>query len=150
MSVGNETTMSTGLKPSERQYVYQDTVRLNHTDAFGVLYWASATLFAQRGVEELFALAGSPLASYLGSPIDYVVREAKVEYLSPLRLGMMVEVVTEIVHVGNTSFIVESRVSSADGPALVIRQVFVGINQETHVAVPVEEWVRKFGPDQTT
>jgi len=125
---------------------FEDEIRLNHTDAFGVLYWGAVSTFAQRGVEEFLARSGHPLSSYIDRTIDYVIRHAEFDYILPLVLGSRVTVVTSIEKVGTTSFTALTRLLSDGEPAVEIRQVLVCFDRERKVSVPVEPWLTQLAP----
>lgn len=101
------------------------------TDAGGVMYHASHLCFAERArTEWLRGLGIEQDVLRRESGIIFVVRRMKVEYLAPARLDDLLQVTSEIHHIGHTSLDLRQTIrrNSELLAELEVKIVAVGIN----------------------
>ncbi|MCC5828872.1 MAG: acyl-CoA thioesterase [Phycisphaeraceae bacterium] len=85
-------------------FLYQTSIRLQHTDAAGVMYFAAAFNLAHDAFEA-FMDQHLPLVSIIrqGDHIVPIVH-AEVDFLAPLTLGDRIEIQITLAHRGDSSF----------------------------------------------
>lgn len=123
-------TMNDDTPPAEPPpFEYTTTIRLHHTDAAGVLYFAQQFTIAHEAFEAWLVDRGIPIARMIyDAPFGLPVVHSEADYGVPLRLGDTVAVTVELVNVGDSSFTVRCALRGYDGES-------VGQVTTTHVAV---------------
>ena len=86
-------------------YIHDFKVKMHHTDAAGVAFFAQFFLMANEAYEAALDAHGAPLGAWLhDSPAPLVHTEA--DYLQPLRLSDQARVRLGVDHIGGRSFTV--------------------------------------------
>jgi 1,4-dihydroxy-2-naphthoyl-CoA hydrolase len=84
-------------------YIHDFKVKMHHTDAAGVAFFAQFFLMAHEAYEAALDAHGAPLGAWLHeSPAPLVHTEA--DYLQPLRLSDLARVRLGVEHTGTRSF----------------------------------------------
>ncbi len=97
-------------------HVYETTIRLQHTDAAGVVFFARFFELAHVAYEDFLIACGYPLARDMArAPIYYPIVHASSDYRASLRLGDAVRIEVEVREVKSRSFTLGYRVLAADG-----------------------------------
>lgn len=95
---------------------YETTIRLRHTDAAGVVFFARFFELAHRAFEGLLDHVGHPLPEDLaGASVAYPIVHASADYRAPLRLGHRVRVEVDVLDVRERSFRLGYRFTTPDG-----------------------------------
>jgi acyl-CoA thioester hydrolase len=91
-------------KAQARIHKFPVRVYYEDTDAGGVVYYANYLRFAERARTEFMREAGADHAGMLrDTGLSFFVRRCEADYLKPARLDDLLQVETEIVHVGGAS-----------------------------------------------
>lgn len=99
------------------------------TDAGGIVYHANYMKFAERARTEMLRLGGHDHRQLLAEyGLIFVVRYAEVDYRAPARLDDLLEIRTETIACGNTSFTLRQAVSLGDKIIAELKSVIVAIN----------------------
>ena len=86
-------------------YTCKTTIRLGHTDAAGVVFFARYFDLAHLAFEEFMQFLGHPLLPELhASTIAYPLVHVEADYRQPLRMGDDVEIDVSVTRVGAGSF----------------------------------------------
>jgi 1,4-dihydroxy-2-naphthoyl-CoA hydrolase len=97
-------------------HAYETTIRLRHTDAAGVMFFARLFELAHRAFEDLLDHVEHPLPEDLaGADVAYPIVHASADYRQPLRLGNRVRVDVDVLEVRDRSFRLGYRFTLADG-----------------------------------
>lgn len=95
---------------------FEIPIRLQHTDAAGVIYFARLFDLAHLAFEDLLDTLGCPLpADLAGAPVAYPVVRASADFRAPLRLGQRVVVLVRLRALGARSFALAYRFERPDG-----------------------------------
>jgi YbgC/YbaW family acyl-CoA thioester hydrolase len=87
---------------------FETVVRLQHTDAAGVIFFARLFDLAHLAFEDLLDRIGHPLPPDLAdAPVGYPIVASSAEYQAPLRLGDRVTIGVRIADVKDRSFALE-------------------------------------------
>jgi 1,4-dihydroxy-2-naphthoyl-CoA hydrolase len=118
------------------------TVRLHHTDAAGILFFANQFIFIHDAYEELLRQLGFSIAATLrdGSFVVPIVH-AESQYLKPLTVGDEITVTVQVAKIGETSFVLEYELLGANGePVGKAKTVHVAVGRQTQdkIALPEE------------
>ena len=121
-------------------------VRLHHTDAAGVMFFARAFEFEQECFERWLEAGGMGVRSMLdGSSAPTPVVHCAAEYLRPVRAGDRMEVRIAGVGIGRTSFELgwEMRVGGANAISVRVRRAALdrGAGRSTDLPAPLRAWL---------
>lgn len=114
-------------------HVHETTVRLQHTDGAGVVFFARYFELAHIAYEELMESLGVPLPADLAGwdPVLPIVR-AESDYKASLRLGDRVRIEVLVAEVKSRSFTLRYRFLGPDGSeAAVLSTVHVAVDRAT-------------------
>lgn len=110
-------------------------LRLNESDASGVLYFAQQFRLAQELFEEYLEAAGLPLGEYLKNG-EYLlpVVHAEGDFLAPIRVGDAMELGLSVAKIGTSSFTLLCQFRSPQDGNLL------GTTSIVHVAIARGQW----------
>lgn len=92
-------------------HCYSIQIFYEDTDAAGIVYHANYLNFMERARSILFDQKGLSLTTLIDNfGVQFLVKELKITYIKPARLGQMVNVVTNIKKVGRASMVFEQKV----------------------------------------
>lgn len=110
-------------------HTYQSKIKLHHTDAAGVLFFAHQFQLIHDGYESLMEYWGFSLADLLSKSKEFIVIiHAESDYKKPLGVGDLIEMHLRIVKVGDSSFTIAYDIYDAGGE-------LVGTAKTVHVSV---------------
>lgn len=114
-------------------HIFETTVRLQHTDAAGVVFFARFFELAHVAYEDMLACIGQPLPRDLGkAPLILPIVHADSDYRSSLRLGDRVSIEVDVREVKSRSFTLGYRFVDADGTeAARLTTVHVAVDPAT-------------------
>ena len=97
-------------------FTYETVIRLQHTDAAGVIFYARLFDLMHLAYEELLDRIDQPLPSDLArAGVGYPIVHAEAHYRQPMRLGDQVSVRIYVLEVRAHSFMLEYRFCLPDG-----------------------------------
>jgi len=120
-------------------------IRMTHTDAAGIVYFASFLDLAHQAYEAAMEEAGVPLPRDLrGVPVMLPIVHAECDYEAPLHLGDRVSIDATVTRIGETSFSIGYTFTRQDG----VRcgrggTVHACVSNETRRSVPLPEELRE-------
>lgn len=100
---------------SSGPFEYAFEVRLNDTDAAGVLFFARLFRHAHEAYESLMAAAGFPLKDLIRQGTALPIVRAEADYKAPMHLGDQVRVEVSVGDVRQRSFSLDYRFLDARG-----------------------------------
>jgi len=126
-------------------HTHELTVRMHHTDAAGVVFFAQFFMMAHEAYEAALEARGAPLGAWLReAPAPLVHTEA--DYLKPLRLSDRVRVCLGVERLGGRSFTVSYAVyAQREGGwelAARLRSVHVVVAPGIGAARALPPWLR--------
>ena len=112
-----------------RPFRHRLRVRYSECDAQGVVFNANYVAYFDVAMTELWRETGGPYQEMLASGTDMVVAEVRARYLAPARFDDEIDLVAEVVHMGNTSMTTRLTIVRAEDDATLVegelRYVFV-------------------------
>ncbi len=134
-------------------FEYPTTIRLHHTDAAGVLYYAQQFHIAHEAFEAWMKARGIPIGPMIyrakyGLPVVHT----EADYGAPLRLGDDVSVTVEGLNVGESSFMVRCVLHDSGGePVGTVTTTHVAVDRRTREKIPLPGVIRRalVGPAPT-
>jgi acyl-CoA thioester hydrolase len=101
------------------------------TDAGGIVYHANYLKFAERGRTEWLRATGHDHQKVLADhKLILVVRHAEIDYRAPARLDDLLDVRTEILAFGNTSFDLKQEIVRGDKLLAELKITIVAVTKE--------------------
>jgi len=95
---------------------FEMTVRLQHTDAAGVVFFARFFEIVHLAFEDFLDALGHPLPQDLAlADVAYPIVHASADYRAPLRLGQRIVVEVSVAEVKSRSFSLEYAILLPDG-----------------------------------
>jgi len=119
-------------------------IRLRHTDAAGIMYFARIFDVAHEAYEALLESIGQPIPADLARA-QYVIPivHAEADYRTPLRLGDRVRVDVLIEKIGSRSFTLKYLLAKSHGNvAAEVKTVHIVVSGETGKAMKMPEALR--------
>lgn len=120
------------------------TVRLQHTDAAGVMFFVRLFELAHVAYEELLESIGLPIPQDMpGAPYIIPIVHAEADYRTSLRIGDRIVVEAVVSRIRQRSFTVDYEVTRADGTAAgSVQTVHVVVDPRTGRAVTMPDALR--------
>ena len=125
-------------------FTHRRKVRLQDTDATGVLYFPQQFKMALETFEDFLTHHQMPLSSLMDSPYLLPVVHAEADYLAPIRIGDELDIELIIESIGTKSItlfyrFIDIKRSSSVGTAKVVH---VTVDQKTRQSVPIPDFLR--------
>jgi YbgC/YbaW family acyl-CoA thioester hydrolase len=120
------------------------TVRLQHTDAAGVLFFGSYFTLLHEAYEGYLASRGIQIRHLIQDrPYALPIVHAEADFTKPVRVGEPVSITVAVEKIGNRSYtlIYELRDGAGDTVATA-RTVHATIHKDTQSSIPVPEEIR--------
>ena len=124
------------------KYTNRITVKLQDTDAAGILFFANQLVFAHETYEKFMEEIDCSLASVLRQD-SYLIPlvHAEADYAKPVTVGDKIDVKMAVANIGNTSFTLDYLLTGADGAEIGrCRTVHVTVGQSDmkRITLPTE------------
>lgn len=128
------------------EFIHRRTVRLQDTDATGVLYFPEQLKMALEAFEDFLSHHQMPLRQLIDSPYLLPVVHAEADYLAPVMVGDELEIHLTVESVGTKSVTLAYRFVDIKrkidvGTAKIIH---VTVDQQTRQSVPIPDILRPF------
>lgn len=126
-------------------YKYSRTVRLQDTDAAGILFFANWFIFAHEAYETLMENIGHGFARLFETePYIIPIVHAEADYKRPLRVGDEINVELTVANIGASSFVLEYILRTSDGNiAGTCRTVHVAMDKESKEKIQLPDKLRQ-------
>lgn len=122
---------------------YKRKIRLQETDAAGVLFFSNYFVLSHEAFESFLDRAGIDLAAIIKNN-DYflpIVR-AEANYTAPLFIGDIVDIKLDIERVKESSFAVTAHfIKDGMPPAATVKTVHVSIDAKTRQKIPLPKFI---------
>ncbi len=113
-------------------FPHHTVVRLQDTDAAGILYFANQFRMIHEAYEELFDKIGFGFARLIKDCDFFLpIVHAEADYTAPLSVGDKLEIIISIEKIGQTSFILNYRLTRAGQVVGTAKTVHVSIDKRT-------------------
>lgn len=125
-------------------FIYKRKVRLNDTDATGVLYFAEQFKMASEAFEELLKEKGVSLRDLLATSYLMPVVHAEGDYLKPVFVGDELEITLRVVYIGTSSVTLQCIFRNLENKIEVGKTeiVHVVVDREKRTSVPIPPFLR--------
>lgn len=122
-------------------YIYTTTVRLQDTDATGVLYFSQQLKLSLEAFEQLLKEGGFSLRALLTSPYLLPIVHVESDYKKPLRVDDEIEIRLHVEKIGTSSFTIQYQIWDIKemheaGSAKIVHVVML---KETGKSTPIPE-----------
>ena len=113
-------------------FTYRTTVRLQDTDAAGILYFANQFTIIHEGYEEMFDEIGFGFARLIKKCDFFLpIVHAEADYKATLCVGDKLEIKITVLKIGQTSFILTYDLKRGRQRVGTAQTVHVSINKKT-------------------
>ncbi len=126
-------------------FISHNRVRMHDTDMAGILYFARQFRFAHDALEEFMESEGLSFQHLFHKEhYVFVIVHAEADYLTPLKIGDLLEVHLGIEKVGSSSFTVSYQIYKTGRTALVgsAKTVHVTLDSKTRMKIPMPATLR--------
>ena len=103
---------------STSMHKYETTIRLHHTDAAGVLYFANLFVLAHECYESFMEGCISLSQIIAGNETAIPIIHTEADYLKPIMLSDTIIIEMTLSKIGRSSFALEYSFSNADGQSV--------------------------------
>jgi len=119
-------------------FTYQRTIRMQDTDATGVLYFANQLQIALEAFEAYLAEQGFSIGEMVaqGNFLLPIVH-TEADFFAPVYLSDQLTIELEIEHIGTTSFTVDTKFFKGDACVGTASIVHVALSQEDSTSIPI-------------
>ncbi|MDA1195527.1 MAG: thioesterase family protein [Planctomycetota bacterium] len=113
--------------------MFETAIRLQHTDAAGVVFFARYFELAHAAYEDLLDALGQSLPGNLGSAaLLYPIVHAEANYRAMVRMGDRVRIEVTVSEVKSRSFALDYRFATPHGEEIaVLKTVHVAVDRAT-------------------
>lgn len=141
----SETAKSAEKSFRRLMFIHKTQVRLQDTDATGVLYFAQQFKMALEAFEEFLQARGFSWRQLLSSDYLMPVVHAEGDYLAPVMVGDTLNICLEVVRVGDSSFTLGYTLHDVDRKIDVgkVQIVHVVVDRQKRSAVPIPPFFRE-------
>lgn len=123
-------------------FTYRLTLRMHHTDAAGILYFANQFRIAHEAFESALSSHGIELYRIIAAAdFALVIVHAEADYKAPLRIGDEIVVEVSADRIGDSSFTIGYRFARPTGET-------VGTASTVHVAIDKASWTKRGLPGE--
>ncbi len=114
-------------------HTFETTIRLQHTDGAGVVFFARFFELAHVAYEDFLETIGEPLpADLAAAPILYPIVHAESDYRAMLRLGDRLRIELAVEAIKSRSFELAYRFVAPSGDeAALLKTVHVAVDKQT-------------------
>ena len=123
----------------------QQTIRLHHTDAAGVIFYPRLFEMAHTAYEACLDELGQPLRAALAGdePIAPIVR-CEADYRRPLTIGTALTITIDVVREGERSYTLGFTFTGEDGAEVArAKDTHAAIDRRTGTSVPLTAAMRQ-------
>src|SRR5437899_3235256 len=126
-------------------FTYRSKIRLQHTDATGVLFFPVQFQFAMEALEEFLIYKGFPLKTFFSSAYFFPVVHAEADYLGPLMIGDDVDIAVNVVKIGNSSVTFHYTLQNVSRGLRAgrVEVVHVLVDKEKRTSIPLPSFLKE-------
>ena len=126
-------------------FISYNKVRMHDTDMAGILYFAKQFRFVHDALEDLVEKEGFSFDHlFNNSNFVFVIVHAEADYLTPVKVGDLLEVHVEVENLGNSSFTMVYRIFKTNDVLMgKAKTVHVCLDAKTRQKTPIPDKLRK-------
>lgn len=91
------------------------------TDAGGVVYYANYLKYFERARTEFLESLGIKISNYAQKGIKFVVVRTEIDYISPAKLGDLLEIYTELIEIKKVSLTFKYEILRKEDKKLIVQ-----------------------------
>lgn len=120
-------------------FTYRRKIRLQETDAAGILFFANYFVLFHEAFESFLDAAGIELAKIIrGNKYLLPIARAEADYSAPLFLGDTIEIKLTIEQINKSSFVIlSSFIKSNKTCAAALKTIHVAVDAKTRKKIPL-------------
>jgi 1,4-dihydroxy-2-naphthoyl-CoA hydrolase len=99
-------------------FVHERRIRFQDADPAGIAFFAHVLTFCHEAYEELLRVEGLPLEQFVASGAGLPLRHAEVDFLAPLRVGMLIRISVAVSKLSERSYRMEFVLRDEQGKEL--------------------------------
>lgn len=125
-------------------FSYRRKIRIQETDAAGVLFFANYFILFHEAFESFLGSLSLDLAKIIhDNKYLLPIAHAEADYTAPLFLGDTIEIKLSVAQIQKSSFvIISSFIKNNKTCAAVLKTVHVSVNAKTRKKIPLPEIIR--------
>lgn len=126
-------------------FTVRSKIRLQHTDATGVLFFPVQFQLAMETLEDFLVLKGFSLNTLFSSSYFFPVVHAEADYLGPLMVGDELDITLTIVKIGTSSVTFHYTLHNVSKGMMAgrVEVVHVLVSQESRTSVPLPDFLKE-------
>jgi YbgC/YbaW family acyl-CoA thioester hydrolase len=126
-------------------FTYRSKIRLQHTDATGVLFFPVQFQFAMETLEDFFVSKGFSLKSLFSSSYFFPVVHAEADYLAPLMVGDDLDITLNVVKMGTSSVTFHYTLQNMSTGSMAgrVEVIHVLVDKEKRTSVPLPNFLKE-------
>ena len=125
-------------------FTYRSKIRLQHTDATGVLFFPVQFQLAMETLEEFLVSRGFSLKALFSSSYFFPVVHSEADYLSPLMVGDDFDMTLNVVKIGTSSVTFHYTLHNVSRESMAgrVEVVHVLVDKQTRAPIPLPNFLR--------
>ena len=125
-------------------FTYKRKIRLQETDAAGILFFADYFSLFHEAFESFLDAAGIDLAKIIrGNKYLLPIARAEADYSAPLFLGDTIEIKLTVEQINKSSFVIISGfIKNNKTSAAALKTVHVAVDAKTRKKIPLPKVIR--------
>lgn len=126
------------------KFITHNKVRMHDTDMAGILYFAKQFRYVHDALEDLMEKEGIDFdALFTRSDFVFVIVHAEADYVSPVKVGDILNIHVWVENLGNSSFTMVYDIFKADGTLMgKAKTVHVCLDAKTRTKISLPDSVR--------
>jgi YbgC/YbaW family acyl-CoA thioester hydrolase len=123
-------------------YKYNTIVKIHHTDAVGIAFYATYYTLAQECLETFLDSKGSSLQEILNKTVTPVVH-SEADYFSPIRLSDKITIELTLDKIGTSSFALKYTFSNKNEEVVAqVKTIYVSLDKKTSKKIPIPQFLK--------
>ncbi len=123
-------------------YKYKTILKIHHTDAIGIAFYATYYTLAQECLENFLDFKGTSLQQLLYKTITPVVH-SEADYFIPIKLSDKIIIELTVDNIGESSFALKyTFYNTKEQVVAQVKTIYVSLDKDTKEKIPVPQFIK--------
>ncbi len=124
-------------------YKYNTILKIHHTDAVGIAFYATYYTLAQECLENFLDFKGTSLQELLNKTITPVVH-SEADYFIPIRLSDKITIELTVENIGTSSFALKYVFTNKKQEIVAqVKTIYVSLDKDTKEKISVPQFLKE-------